>query len=82
VVHESRGDRKESPGVEDEKMKIAWRYERLGQAGERGAWTFVLPAPANMQSSNLRASFFCSYTNGKYSASRSQRFNPIRNFSA
>lgn len=21
-----------------EKMKIAWRYERLGQAGERGAW--------------------------------------------
>lgn len=21
-----------------ERMKIAWRYERLGQAGERGAW--------------------------------------------
>lgn len=23
---------------EKEKMKIAWRYEKLGQAGERGAW--------------------------------------------
>nr|POE51845.1 elongator complex protein 4 [Quercus suber] len=22
----------------DEKMRIAWRYERLGRAGERGAW--------------------------------------------
>ena len=26
------------PNVDDEKMKIAWRYEKLGQAGERGAW--------------------------------------------
>lgn len=25
--------------VDEEKMKIAWRYERLGQAGERGAFT-------------------------------------------
>lgn len=25
-------------GEETGKMKIAWRYERLGQAGERGAW--------------------------------------------
>lgn len=24
--------------ADEEKMKIAWRYERLGQAGERGAW--------------------------------------------
>ena len=25
-----------------EKMKIAWRYERLGQTGERGALAFVV----------------------------------------
>lgn len=33
----ARRETEESSG-EGEKMKIAWRYERLGQAGERGAW--------------------------------------------
>lgn len=38
-VADERGGRKAAPSVggDDEKMKIAWRYERLGQAGERGA---------------------------------------------
>lgn len=45
VAHETRSERKETPSKEDEKMKIAWRYERLGQAGERGAWTSVVPPP-------------------------------------
>ena len=34
---ESRSSSKSNTNAEDEKMKIAWRYERLGQAGERGA---------------------------------------------
>lgn len=37
-VAEERGERKVGKSSsEDEKMKIAWRYENLGQAGERGA---------------------------------------------
>ena len=42
VAHGTRSERKESSSNEDEKMKIAWRYERLGQAGERGAWMPVV----------------------------------------
>lgn len=29
---------KAADSAAQERMKIAWRYERLGQAGERGAW--------------------------------------------
>ena len=38
-VVEDKGSRRSatSPGS-DEKMKIAWRYEKLGQTGERGAF--------------------------------------------
>ena len=42
VAHETRSERIESSSKEDEKMKIAWRYERLGQAVERGAWMPVV----------------------------------------
>lgn len=40
VAEERGGTRREKSGSGDdgEKMKIAWRYERLAQAGERGAW--------------------------------------------
>lgn len=38
VTEEKTSTRKEKVAMDDEKMKIAWRYERLGQAGERGAW--------------------------------------------
>ena len=55
IVGVGNGWVRELPGVADrggstrrgaaienkEKMKIAWRYERLGQAGERGAWQSV-----------------------------------------
>lgn len=36
VVEEKSSSRREKTTADDEKMKIAWRYERLGQAGERG----------------------------------------------
>lgn len=39
AVAEEKSSRKTaSSTADDEKMKIAWRYEKLGQAGERGAW--------------------------------------------
>jgi len=38
TVEERSGSRKDKTPADDEKMKIAWRYENLGQAGERGAW--------------------------------------------
>ena len=60
VAHESRGDRKESRSSEDEKMKIAWRYERLGHAGERGACKVVVLAPAETQELNSMDHFFLS----------------------
>lgn len=37
AVQNSSSRREQSP-ADEEKMKIAWRYERQGQAGERGAW--------------------------------------------
>ncbi len=37
AVAEEHGSRKATASSENEKMKIAWRYERLGNAGERGA---------------------------------------------
>jgi len=37
-IAEEKGSRRKAASADvDEKMKIAWRYERLGQAGERGA---------------------------------------------
>ena len=39
VVEQNPDGRKETPAVDEERMKIAWRYEKLGQTGERGAWT-------------------------------------------
>lgn len=39
--HRSGSSRKSTTG-EEEKMKIAWRYERLGQVGERGACALML----------------------------------------
>lgn len=39
VAEERPSARKEKAAVDDEKMKIAWRYESLGQTGERGMWT-------------------------------------------
>ena len=39
-VVESKSSRtKDASSSDAERMKIAWRYEKLGQAGERGAWT-------------------------------------------
>lgn len=37
VAEEKSSSKKTSNAADEEKMKIAWRYERLGQAGERGA---------------------------------------------
>lgn len=41
AVADEKGSRKAdvSTGGDSDKMKIAWRYEKLGQAGERGAWS-------------------------------------------
>lgn len=36
-VSDDKGREKKTKTADEEKMKIAWRYERLGQAGERGA---------------------------------------------
>lgn len=36
-IAEERTSKSPQPVVEDDKMKIAWRYERISQAGERGA---------------------------------------------
>lgn len=40
VAEERRSGNEDSSATEGDKerMKIAWRYEKLGQAGERGAW--------------------------------------------
>ncbi len=38
VAAQKSSSRREQSPADEEKMKIAWRYERLGQAGERGAW--------------------------------------------
>lgn len=38
AVADEKGNRRAvKPTGDEEKMKIAWRYEKLGQAGERGA---------------------------------------------
>ena len=37
TAEETSSGRKEKTAVDEEKMKIAWRYEKLGQTGERGA---------------------------------------------
>lgn len=36
-VSDEKGREKQTKQTDEDKMKIAWRYERLGQAGERGA---------------------------------------------
>ncbi len=42
VADEKSKSSRSSTAADEEKMKIAWRYERLGQAGERGAfWALV-----------------------------------------
>ena len=38
VAEEKKSSRTAKPTADEEKMKIAWRYEKLGQAGERGVW--------------------------------------------
>lgn len=43
-VAEGSSSRKEEKKADDDKMKIAWRYERLGEfgaSGTRGGWSFV-----------------------------------------
>lgn len=37
VAEEKKSSRSVKSTADEEKMKIAWRYEKLGQAGERGA---------------------------------------------
>lgn len=60
---------KSADGVTTDKMKIAWRYERLGQAGERGAWITLIAQKFNY--SSRVAVFNCvgSMLTGKYSSS-------------
>lgn len=36
---EERPTKAAASSADEERMKIAWRYERVVQAGERGAWT-------------------------------------------
>ncbi len=45
--------KREGKKSSDEKMKIAWRYERLGEfgAGARGAWFSFINSPQNQYSS-------------------------------
>jgi elongator complex protein 4 len=69
VASQKRGERNGLSATDEEKMKIAWRYERLGPAGERGAWIIVaLAVEAHAQ---FALQIFLSYSNtdGKYSAS-------------
>lgn len=39
TTEEKSKGKKETAPIDEEKMKIAWRYESLGQVSERGAWT-------------------------------------------
>lgn len=43
VSEEKNRDKAPKPAVDEEKMKIAWRYEKLGEAGERGALRVSYP---------------------------------------
>lgn len=43
-VAEEKGSSRKT-AVDSEKMKIAWRYEKMGQAGERGACVCVCRSP-------------------------------------
>ncbi|EME40983.1 hypothetical protein DOTSEDRAFT_178297 [Dothistroma septosporum NZE10] len=43
IAEEKHRDKASRPAADEEKMKIAWRYERLGQAGERGALCTTSP---------------------------------------
>ena len=67
VVEERSSSRKENAKDSDEKMKIAWRYERLGQASERGAWTPTKDLDTNNNTSTMKH-FFPLCTDGKYSS--------------
>lgn len=69
VANEKRGESSKVSKEDDEKMKIAWRYERLGQAGERGAWMPVVSAIQPMPSTTSRFHLIPCYTNVKYSTS-------------
>lgn len=40
AVAEERAIERKTASSEEDRMKIAWRYERLGQTGERGALSF------------------------------------------
>lgn len=74
VAEERRSSRQEGFSAGDsEKMKIAWRYEKLGQAGERGAWQMFFKVPDAVFYRNLHHGlypFFCFFiTDGGSSAS-------------
>lgn len=57
VSEEKSRDKAPKPAVDEEKMKIAWRYEKLGQAGERGALRaytlYIESAPACLLQSGI-----------------------------
>ena len=68
MIVERGGSKTEQSAADDEKMKIAWRYERLGQAGERGAWIcYSIRISSNIIKLSRDAP--SSHTDGKYSRS-------------
>lgn len=60
---------KSADGVTQDKMKIAWRYERLGQAGERGAWITSIAQKIKCSSRAAVFNYVGSMLTGKYSSS-------------
>lgn len=66
-VTEDSSNKDKSSSTDDEKMKIAWRYERLGQASERGAWR-ACSRSHDLSYSGTSISLLSSQTNGKCSS--------------
>lgn len=53
----SSGKERSAEGEGNNKMKIAWRYEKLGQAGERGAWQLASRASTSCHIVSRRSRF-------------------------
>lgn len=79
VAEDRSSSLREQSKPDEGRMKIAWRYERLGQADERGKLTVQLNAEfkccLNFHGTIL--SFFVLHSNGKYSSSRATIFHLV-----
>lgn len=61
VADEKRREPKDLSAAGNEKMKIAWRYESLGQAGDRGALTPAVLALQEMSKASSTPIYLSSY---------------------